>query len=80
MKDRIFDPTEVKRLMGIQTPKMNQEKLARLIGASYVSVNRWLQGHACPGRMATNVIYSLLLDEDVFTGETVKRNLTSQET
>jgi putative transcriptional regulator len=44
--------------------KWTQEQLARELGVSFVSVNRWEKGHAEPSRMAKRLI-EFLLDERV---------------
>jgi len=42
--------------------KWTQEQLARELGVSFVSVNRWENGHSEPSRMAKRLI-EFLLDE-----------------
>lgn len=40
--------------------RISQEKLAKLLGVSFVSVNRWLNGHAKPQKMQIYQIEQLL--------------------
>ena len=40
--------------------RISQEKLAKLLGVSFVSVNRWLNGHAKPQKMQIYQIGQLL--------------------
>ena len=40
--------------------KITQQKLAKLLGVSFVSVNRWLNGHAKPQKLQIYQIEQLL--------------------
>ena len=40
--------------------KLTQQKLAELLGVSFVSVNRWLNGHAKPQKLQIYQIEKLL--------------------
>lgn len=40
--------------------RISQEKLAKLLGVSFVSVNRWLNGHSKPQKMQMYQIEQLL--------------------
>lgn len=40
--------------------RITQQKLAKLLGVSFVSVNRWLNGHAKPQKLQIYQIEKLL--------------------
>jgi len=40
--------------------KLSQEKLARTLGVSFATVNRWLKGHSRPNQIQTFQIKKLL--------------------
>lgn len=40
--------------------RITQEKLAELLGVSFVSVNRWLNGHAKPQKLQVYQIEQIL--------------------
>lgn len=40
--------------------RISQQKLAEMLGVSYVSVNRWLNGHAKPNKIQVYHIKKLL--------------------
>lgn len=52
----IIDKLEEYRLKN----RITQEKLAELLGVSFVSVNRWLNGHAKPQKLQVYQIEQLL--------------------
>lgn len=44
--------------------RISQEKLAKVLGVSFVSVNRWLNGHAKPQKMQIYQIEQFLRKEN----------------
>lgn len=52
----IIDKLEEYRLKN----RITQEKLAELLGVSFVSVNRWLNGHAKPQKLQVYQIEEIL--------------------
>lgn len=52
----IIDKLEEYRLKN----RITQEKLAELLGVSFVSVNRWLNGHAKPQKLQVYQIEQIL--------------------
>jgi transcriptional regulator with XRE-family HTH domain len=44
--------------------RISQQKLAEILGVSYVSVNRWLNGHAKPSKIQEYHIQKLLSTRD----------------
>ena len=44
--------------------RISQQKLAELLGVSFVSVNRWLNGHAKPQKLQIYQIEKLLQNKE----------------
>ena len=49
--------------------RITQQDLARKLGVSFVSVNRWLNGHAIPQKLQVYQIKQLLQDKEVQYGK-----------
>lgn len=49
--------------------RITQQDLARKLGVSFVSVNRWFNGHARPQKLQVYQIKQLLQDKEVQYGK-----------
>lgn len=51
---------KIKKLRLINN-RLSQEEIGRELGISYVTVNRWLNGHASPSKLAEGAIDRVIL-------------------
>lgn len=54
---------------------LSQEELAKLIGTSFASVNRWENGHSVPGKAAQIRLYDICREKKVDLGEIIQNKI-----